>query len=403
MSKNKMKTITLILVMILSLTMPLVSLAHNETTENSNDVMLINETENTSENESEVITENSTTISEDNFKKGDVYLAGDDITIDYIVDGNLFVIANNVTINSQIGGDAFICANSITIGEQGYIFSNLFSISNNLEINGVIYDIYSICQNATVNGYVYRDLRVASNTVNIFGVVGRNAFIDCANINFTQNEDQNAEGETTISSQGMITGNLNYSSKQEATIPEGVVTGDINFQQETVSNNNSIPNYIMSLGSFIATVIIIWLLCLWIAPKFLENTSKFLTTKKILPAIGFGILAPFVVAILSVILIILGLTSTIGLLLLTMLFVFMIISTSIFVIATNNVICNKLKITKKIGTFGMLILSAIVLWLVGLIPYAGSIIGLLIAIIGLGIIVSSLVFKQNQKAKNNEE
>lgn len=393
MLKNKMKFIALLLVMILSITIPFTSLAHNETEENSEDVVVINEEEATSEEAVEV---EDTTFSEDNFKKSDIYLFGDDITIDYIVDGNLFVIANNVTINSQIGGDAFICANSITITDQGYIFSNLFSVSDNLEINGVVYDLYTISQNTTINGYIYRDVRIAANTINIYGTVGRNVFANCANINFVENEDTNTE-EITLNAQGMIGGNLNYTAKQEISIPEGAVSGDINFEKETITNTNVVQDYIMSLGTFVVTVIIIWLLCLWITPKFLEKTSTFLTTKKVLPAIGFGILAPIVLAILSIVLLILGLTSTIGLLLLTMLFVFAAISTSVFVISANNVICNKLKIQKKIGTFGMLILSAIVLWAVSLIPYVGSIIGFIMAILGFGIIVSSLVLKEKAK------
>lgn len=407
MLKNKMKTITLVLVMILSLTMPLVSFAENETAENSNnDVMLINETENTSENLTEVpIEENSTTTSEDTFKKSDVYLAGDDITIDYIVDGNLFVVANSVTINSQIGGDAFICANSITVGEQAYIFSNLFACSNNITVNGVVYDLYSVSETLTIDGYIYRDIRVGSNTINIFGTVGRNAFIACDNINFLKNENQNTEDETTLSSQGLIAGNLNYLSKEELSIPEGVVTGNVNFEQQVSSETNDMQEYILSLGSFVATVVVIGLLCLWLAPKFLNNTSSFLTTKKILPAIGFGFLTPVVVVILSILLLILGLTSTIGLLSLAMLVVLMVISTSIFVIAANNVICSKLKIQKTVAIFGMLILSAIVLWLVRLIPYAGSIVGFLTSVIGLGIIVSNLVLKEKAKVeeKVNEE
>ena len=397
MLKNKFKIITLLLVIILSITFPLSVLAHNETDENTDDVVLINEEETTSE-ESTEIQPRDNAISEDKFKRSDIYLIGKDITIDYIVDGNLFVIADNVTINSQIGGDAFICAKSITIGEQGYIFSNLFSISDKLEINGVVYDLYTISQNLTINGYIYRDIRVGSNTINIFGTVGRNAFINCSNINFVKNE--NTEEETTLNSQGLVAGNLDYSAKKEVSIPEQAVYGEINFK-----NINNIQNYIMSLGNFVITVIIVWLLCLWLAPKFLEKTSKYLTTKKVLPVIGFGILTPIVLAALSVAFIVLGLTSTIGLFLTIISVVLIVVSTPIFTIALNNVICNKLKIQKKIVKFGILILFSIILWAilwaVTLIPYAGFIINvvmkIIIKVLGIGIIASSIILKEKIK------
>ena len=44
---------------------------------------------------------------------------------------------------------------------------------------------------------------------------------------------------TTASSQGMINGNLQYTSKNEISIPEGVVTGEVNYTQATTNNNKS--------------------------------------------------------------------------------------------------------------------------------------------------------------------
>ena len=79
----------------------------------------------------------------------------------------------------------------------------------------------------------------------------------------------------------------------------------------------------------------------------------------------------------------------------------MAISTSVFVIAINNIICNKLKITKNVTIFGILILSAIALWLIGLIPYIGSIVSLVAVILGLGMITYSILFK-NKKVVEEE-
>lgn len=404
MLKKKFKIIAILTVILLSLTIPVVR-AVDEIDDNAEDPDVTvyeddfdEETDPTADpaNDDSELTDTDD-ITEDNFKKSDVYLSGDDITIDYIVDGNLFVIANNVTINSQIGGDAFICANSVTVGEQGYVFSNLFTFSKNVTVDGVVYDLYSASENTTINGYVYRDIRVGSNTVNISGTIGRNAFIDCENLNFVQNTNTDNEDTSTVTSQGNITGNLSYSAKQEASIPEGAVTGETNFEQEKTSNANIIQKQLISLGTLIATVIVIWLVCLWRTPKFLKNAIPLLTTKKVLPVIGFGILAPIVGIIVGTILFLLGITATLGLLLLTILFVLIAISTSIFIITINNIICNKLKIQKTIGIFGMLIVSTIVLWLISLIPYIGSIVELIAIILGLGIILSSLILKNKSE------
>ncbi|MCI8760845.1 MAG: hypothetical protein HFJ34_07035 [Clostridia bacterium] len=392
MLKNKFKIIVLLAIIILSLTLPIVR-AEDETT---NNVAPENITQEISDNTNPVATS-----TEENFKKSDIYLTGDNITIDYIVDGNLFIIANHVTINSQIGGDAFICANSVTIGEQGYIFSNLFTFSKDVTINGVVYDLYSASENTTINGYIYRDIRVGSNTINIFGTVGRNAYLNCANLNFTKDTTNNEDTTTPTTTQTTITGNLNYTSKNEISIPQGVVTGETNFHQEFSFGGNKIQEQIMNLATFVVTIIVVWLLCLWLAPKFLKNNTSLLTTKKVLPVIGFGLLTPIVFVLLTILSFVLGITSVLGFLLLLTLMALIIISNSMFIITLNGLICQKLKIEKTMITFGMLVVCSIVLWLIGLIPIIGSILGAMVFILGIGIAVSSLVLRN--KTKNTQE
>lgn len=397
MLKNKFKIITLFLLISLLITMPIVK-AENETTDN----VIINEDPEAINNDSEAEQINEDIQnSEDTFKKSDVYLTGDDITIDYIVDGNLFILANSVTINSQIGGDAFILADSVTIGEEGYIFSNLFTTSQNVDIKGVVYDIYALSNNVNISGYVYRDIKVSCNTLNVLGTIGRNAFVDCNNIIFTQSDNSDSQEESSVTSNGSgsIVGDLNYSSNSEISIPENTIHGNVNYSK-SIDTSGNVQEKIYSLCSFLAVNIIIWLLCLWLAPKFVKKSSN-LHAKELLKIIGIGILTPIVITIVSVILLILGLTSILGLLLLSILFVLIGISTAIFTININNMICNKLKIEKTLGVFGILIITSIVLWLIKLIPYLGSIVSLIVVIIGLGTIVSTFITKVSNKEKNN--
>lgn len=391
MLKNKLKIIALLTVIILSLMIPIVR-AENETgdqtTVTENQVMPINE-----ESAENLIQPRA---EDNNFKKGDVYLIGDDITIDYIVDGNLFVIAETVTINSQIGGDAFICAGTVNVGEQGYIFSNLFACAENINISGVVYDVYTMANDVTINGYIYRDIRVGTNSLNLNGTVGRNAFVDAKTINFAQLTEE----EIILSSQGIINGDLNYSSSKEVSIPEGAVAGTTNFTEKSATENStSIQDYLLELGIFVTTVAIIWLICLWLAPKFLNNTNKLLT-EKWLPVVGFGLLTPVVITIAFIILLILGITTKIALLSLGILFLLIAISSSISVIGINNIICNKFKIEKTIAKFGILVASSIVIWLLTLIPYVGGLISFVLTILGLGIIIISII---PAKTKKKEE
>ena len=291
MFKNKTKIIAFFLVLFLLFSSTFV-FADDEVSQD-NEIMPISDesVENAVEN---------TKTQEDSYKKSDVYLTGDNITIDYIVDGNLFVVANTVTINSQIGGDAFICAKNVIINKDGYVFSNLFTTAESVEIKGVVYDVFALAKNFTISGgFVYRDLKVACGNLTVNGSVGRNAFVACSSINF--NTDQN--------SNGIIYGDLNYSSDPEVSIPENSVKGNVNYtnldsssEQKTVAS--IIAAYIINLGKFLAFVLIIWLICLALAPKFLANTNNYVG-KKTLGIFGYGLLSLIVVPIACIILVLL--------------------------------------------------------------------------------------------------
>ena len=398
MLKNKLKLIALFMVIIFVLMVPIVNAEDNEADGQPTVTATQEEIIQGAENEA-----NQNAINLDNYKQGDVYLTGNEVTIDYIIDGNLFVFANTVNIDSQIGGDAFIVANNLNISENGYIFSNLFALAPNINIDGVVYDVYAYSNNLHVNGYIYRDVRAISKDFSLPGTTGRNAYLQVINIQIPINSEENG----SIIKQATISGDLNYTANQEISIPDEVVSGNINYTQVT-SSSPSVQTYILSLGRFLVTVVIIWFLCLWLAPKFLNRTNLILT-KKFPSTIGLGILTPIVLILASIILLLLGITSTIAGLGLIILFITCTISSVIFVITINNLICNKLNIEKTIGKLGILILSAVILWLIALIPVVGNIISIIVSILGLGILINSILpstrnkdFSADNKTDKNE-
>ena len=99
----------------------------------------------------------------------------------------------------------------------------------------------------------------------------------------------------------------------------------------------------------------------------------------------------------------LGITSNIAIISLIGLAFLLMISSAIFVIGINNLICQKLKVEKKIGTFGMLILSSALLWLIKLIPYVGSIVSLIVSIIGLGMVIISIIPARKKSKSENDK
>lgn len=396
MLKNKTKIIAFLLVLILAITSSFVY-ADNETS-SENDIALISDTSETRPVETNVENTVSTNEStEDSYKNSDVYLMGDNVTIDYVVDGNLFVMADTVTINSKIGGDAFIMAKTINVGDQAYIFSNLFAMANSIDIKGVVYDVYALAQNFTVsNGYIYRDAKLCCNTININGAIGRNAFVSCSNINF--NTDGNDEG--------IIYGDLTYSTPSELSFDKNIVNGNVTYKAPKVSPEKSVreivASYILDLGAFLAFVIIIWLVCLWIAPKFLDDTNKFVG-KKTLNVLGTGLFTLIAVPIACIILLLLQLTAGISLLTVAIYILALIVAKSIFTIVANNYLCSKLNINKNTGIFGMLIVSGVIVWVISELPYVGGIVSFIISVLGLGVLVSAILPKKAKKASDADE
>ena len=383
MLKKKIKIISLIVLLVISLFAPIVN-AENEV-----------KVEATTTDQVNPISETQETIT---IKEGDEYLFQDNVTIDAPVDGNLFIMANTVTINSQIGGDAFIFANTINIEENGYVLSNLFACANTIHVKGVAYNIYSVGNTLTIDGFVYRDVRSICNTLNINSMVGRNVFVDCSYINFK--EKPNTENTPSIISYGSIQGDLNYFSDEEIAIPEGAVTGETYF---TALNNHTfnISNYIYSLGAILVSAIVIWLIGLWISPKLLHNTSHSMTLRKALQIIGLGILVPIIIALLSIIILLIPITSQLTILLLCILAILFFISTSVAIINVNTMICDKLKITQNLYKLGFLIVTTIVYWLLTLIPYVGMVISLIAIIWGIGSISYSILIKEKSDEKNS--
>ena len=121
MLKKKLGIIALLLILVLSLTMPIVKAddeGENKDNQENLQLELVNED---NSKEAEEIESKADDISK-TLERKDVYITEPgDVVIDYVVDGNLFVVANSVTINSQVGGDAFICANKVNIDSKGYI------------------------------------------------------------------------------------------------------------------------------------------------------------------------------------------------------------------------------------------------------------------------------------------
>lgn len=337
-------------------------------------------------------TENLT--SDDSYVDHDIYLTGNNISIDYFVDGNAYIFANDVTISSQISGDVFVFAKNLTIEETSSIAGNVFSVTDSLVLKGLAYDLYSVSNDITFdNGYVYRDIRIISDDFNFYGTIGRNAFVNSSSISFSSDNNEQT---------GLIYGDFNYSSTKELQIPEGVVNGSVNYNPIEISDSVDISSYFISLGSFIVLSIVVWLLSLWLKPKFINGNTS--TKNNALWIVVCGILGVILIPLISILLLFIPIVSRISLLVLSLFFIALAIGQYVFTVSINNFICKKLKISNNVGKLGVLIITSVVLCLLFLIPYnVGFTLSMITMVLGFGILINCVVPKKHRKIDDNIE
>lgn len=351
------------------------------------------ETETTGDAEAVYSTNNSI---EENWVNDDLYKIDEKVEINQIVDGNVYVMAKEVVINSEIGGNVYVMAEKITIGEAGYIYSSLYAMGKEITIDGIVCDAYVMAGNISIgnNGYIYRDLRASGNEITLNGKVRRNAYLSVNELNL------NAENGS------LIGGNLTYSSKNEATIPEGAVSGETTFNKEiedvkTVNAAAIIGSYVYSAISFLVYIVVVILLATWLAPKFVEKV-KDTETKNALISLVIGLGTPIAGIIVGILLLITGIAAKVGIALFMVIALIWMSAMAITSIYLGNIVAKKLQFEGKAKFVLACILTALAIWLVAKIPVLGSLVSFVATILGIGLFVYNIFAKKVVEKENTE-
>ena len=328
----------------------------------------------------------------------DLYLCEDKVTVSNVVDGNAFIIGKDVTISGEIGGDLFVMADKLTIN-GGYIYSSIFACANEININGVIYDVYAICNsfNLQEDGFIYRDMKVTANSVNMAGKVRRNADISAANISFSE------EAGT------IIYGNLNYSSSSEINVPENAVSGEVKYtpeEQKMVSENigSTILSYVLDLLKTLLYTFVVTLILLWLTPKFIERVSN-MSIKKSFASLGIGF-AAFIAFFVFIIIGIFLLISAVGTpILVSGIFASILVGylgNSVASIFFGKLLAKKFKMEDNIKFVLFTLASSLIIWVISQIPFIGGLFGFLVWLFGIGTLLVNMVIRNEKIIEKTE-
>ena len=411
MLRNAKTKVLLSLFLIITLISTL-SFAENETTnetqtpaetttttnETSNETNSVDTTSTTDENGAAVISEensgeaqNSSTTNSKDVHEGDLYLSGEDVTMDKLVNGNVYIMANNVTVTGQVAGNLFILANKATFTDA-YIESSVYLCANEVNFKAVASDLYACCNTIEIptNYGVYRDLKCYGNSLTILGIIGRNVECNVASLNL-EKDDSKAD----------IYGNLKYSSTKEIQIPDGAVQGETTFTQiAKQETKEKVTDYLANAATAVVFTLVIYGLALLFSKNSIEKCTK-IASKKFIPAFGIGLLALIVVPIVSFLLLISVVGVSVSLVLLLFYGLLLTISVSTLVISLANIIAEKMKISNAWLKALCVAIVSLLAYVLEVIPY-GIILRILFITFGFGILIMNMFFKNIKFEKKSE-
>lgn len=341
------------------------------------------------------------------------------------ISGNVFVTANKFVVEpgSKIYGDLYVCANEVELSQSAIVYGNVFILSDKLTVNSEIGgSLYATVKSFDMQyfGFISRDLHLTSETATLNGYIYRNSFIDAKNITtndkFINQKDFNVTDADNITFSGevkenakinaktitfrnknndkdiscIINGNLDYSSKKEIEIPDGVVLGDVNYSNyaPTKTALSAIFEYVLDLIALLLCVYIIYTLISKLIPKFLDKLSN-ISGSKLLKCLGIGILLLILIPVIVVLLLLSNVGSILGLIILLLYFVMLLIAKPIFIIAISEFAKNK--VSNNFNIYLYILVISIILSLISLIPYIGLIVSLLTCCTGFGMIIKNLI------------
>jgi cytoskeletal protein CcmA (bactofilin family) len=264
----------------------------------------------------DVKTGNSVYVSKDQVVDGNLYAAGQSLTIDGKVRGDVICAGQSIVINGEVEGSVICAGQSISvngkIGGSVRAAGNVININNEVKQNAMAFgssvilsengktgwDLLAAGASTDIRGTVGRDLHGAGAALNIYGKVGRN-------VNYYFGNEKNGKPDLIVFDKAEVKGNLIYTGNDEAEISQGAkVSGKVNKNLPKIGKSKE---SVMAAWArwklyslFSALIVGLVLVSLW--RKQTEKITD-LMLEKTGASIGWGLLALILTPIITVALI----------------------------------------------------------------------------------------------------
>ncbi len=329
----------------------------------------------------------------------DVYIAGDEIVLSGEVTGDVFAAGRSVRLTGSTGQSFFAGAQDIDISGtaghsarvagqhvtvSGTVTQDLLGAGQSLTIESegsVGRDIWAGGQDLSVDGRVGRDIRGAAASVTISGTVGRDVEVESDSV--------------TIADGAVITGDLIYTSSNDADISEGAQVGGRVVHREPkaqpAEESNPVVDTILSFLRGVAGAFLLGLILLWLLPDLLPALAGTMRSDTLASA-GIGlaglILVPLVALIILIPALFLGAFGAVPFVMLAAYGFLLMLAKAAAGFLAGLMIIQRTADPAMPGTLGdslkALIIGVVLLTLLGLIPFLGGLVGFLVSILTLG-------------------
>jgi cytoskeletal protein CcmA (bactofilin family) len=355
--------------------------------------------------------------------RGDLVAFGQSVTVDGTVEGDLIAAGQSVEIGGKVDDDARIAGQALLLGDGASVGDDLiaaaYSLQNEPESN-VGGTLWYAGYQALLAGTVGQNLAGAVNALTLGGEIGGDADVDVdgeeggagppAFVPVPQVPIPTVEPGLTLTDSALIGGNLTYQSSTEAQIDPGAqIEGDVvreerPVEEEEATRSPLAEGVLDALGSLV-TLFLVGLLLVWLAPRWIRRRA-YTVLDRPLASLGWGLLGLVAFLILGIVIllvtillaIVLGLLTlgslvalivVLGLLAEAALVLAFWISTGYLAQIVVGFLAGVLLLESVVPGRGAgrvlpLVVGLIVYVILVAIPVLGSIVGLIVVLLGLG-------------------
>lgn len=340
------------------------------------------------------------------------------------INGNVYILATNTFTlepKCEIHGDLYVFANVVNIEPDSVVNGNVYVVGNSkLNLHGKISgSVYAITDNFTMDytGYIARDLALTTKNATIAGNINRKAKIisDTGNVvttsDFIVTKDLLVEandftfagevkGDAKISAKTltfknddkicMIHGNLDYATKSDLTIPDGLVLGEASSKTYVDKNSFSyvVLNKLIAYVSLLIYVFAVALLFNHIASDFIKKLSNF-NSMTIVTSLGIGFALILLLLPAFILLLFTKLTISVAFVIFASLLFISSIAVPLFILAIANLWKNE-----KFNLYIKIFVITTLIFIISLLPAIGLPLVVLFTLTAIGRIIVTLFSKK---------